>query len=308
MTGAGPEGLADAPGVEAGGQAGGEAERLARPLALLAVALGVAAMLAGALRPGVAPSEPLDRTASVNGAPITVLELETAAAAVTADRSAPRPLTRAELDGLRQRLIDEELLFQYALESGLARHDGDLRKRIVQAAVELIVREVEALAPTDAELEAFLADNPGLVQRDERVLAEHFVVTGGADAAAAARRFLAEGGDFEEAARRFGDPAAAALPRALLNQAKLSDYLGVHAGAVVALEPGDIAGPLGEEGKAHFVLMLGREQAAPLTHAERLAQADAMWRSIERDRRLEAMVERLRAQADIDLARLPEAD
>ena len=285
---------------------------IARWLLLGALLAGIALMLAAALRPVLAPAAaPLDAVAMVNGAPITWLELQSALAAVEADRAHAEPLDRADAERLRARLIDEELLFQYALETDLARHEPTTRKLIIQNAVDLIVREVDAMAPERAEMEAFLAENPGLAAPRPHMRLEHFAVADPPEAARA-RAFLDQGGAFGEAASRFGDPGGVILPGGFLDQAKLADYLGAQAAAQIAsLEAGDMAGPLflAPDGSGrrvgHFVLIVETAAPQPLSEQERLAQAEIMWRSIERDRRLAQTLERLRAGAEIELGALP---
>ena len=102
----------------------------------------------------VAPTE--DAVAWVNGRPIARESYENALAAVANDRK-----TGTLLDGDRERvldrLIDQELLIDRAIELGLHERDPQIRNQLATAMIDFLVRraEDEARAATEAELRAF---------------------------------------------------------------------------------------------------------------------------------------------------------
>jgi hypothetical protein len=79
-------------------------------------------------------------------------------------RTWQRPPTRAELDGLIQDYIREEVLYREALALGLDRDDTIIRRRLRQK-MEFVSDEAAALAtPTDQDLADYLAAHPDQFQ------------------------------------------------------------------------------------------------------------------------------------------------
>ena len=97
-----------------------------------------------------------DAVAWVNGRPIARESYENALRAVAADRK-----TGALRDGDRERvlerLIDQELLLDRAIELGLHERDPQIRNQLATAMIDFLVRRAEddARAADEAELRAF---------------------------------------------------------------------------------------------------------------------------------------------------------
>ncbi|TBY49995.1 peptidyl-prolyl cis-trans isomerase [Rhizobium leguminosarum] len=70
-----------------------------------------------------------------------------------------RPPSAAELKGLIDDYVKEEVLVRQALALGLDRDDAVVRRRLRQKMEFLNTADAEALEPTDAELEAYLTSN-----------------------------------------------------------------------------------------------------------------------------------------------------
>jgi hypothetical protein len=75
-----------------------------------------------------------------------------------------RPPTAEELKALIDDYVKEEILVRQALELGLDRDDTVVRRRLRQKMEFLNVADAEALAPTDAELDAYLKANAAMFQ------------------------------------------------------------------------------------------------------------------------------------------------
>ena len=82
-------------------------------------------------------------------------------------RTWQRPPMRAELDGLIEARVREEVLYREALKLGLDRDDTVVRRRLQQK-MEFVGDELAAVEPTDAELQAFLAANAARFRQPER--------------------------------------------------------------------------------------------------------------------------------------------
>jgi len=80
-----------------------------------------------------------------------------------------RPPTRAEIDGLVQNYVREEVLYRQAVAMGLDKNDPITRRRTVQK-LEFLTNDVAMAAePSDAELEQFLAEHADEYRAPDRI-------------------------------------------------------------------------------------------------------------------------------------------
>jgi hypothetical protein len=80
-----------------------------------------------------------------------------------------RPPTAEELKGLIDDYIAEELYVREALKLGLDQDDTVIRRRLRQKTEFLIAAEVEAQAPSEADLQAYLAAHPEKFETARRI-------------------------------------------------------------------------------------------------------------------------------------------
>ena len=120
-------------------------------------------MLAGAVlavfyivRVPDAPPPFEDAVAWVNGRPIARESYDNALRAVAADRKTGT-LRDGDRERVLERLIDQELLIDRAIELGLHERDPQIRNQLATAMIDFLVRraEDEARAANEAELRAF---------------------------------------------------------------------------------------------------------------------------------------------------------
>jgi hypothetical protein len=285
------------------------AARRARVLLAAGAALGIAlsafGLVRGAAFPGAGLAE--DEIARVNGAAIRRDELERLVGALAADQRSP--VRAADRARVLDRLIEEELLVQRAVEIGLVDSDPAARKALVQALIESVVAEAESEEPGPEALRGFYDAHREYFGAGQRLRIERLVFReregGGAgprERAAAARAALA-GGDEAAAREGLADPPILAVPNALLPPAKLREYLGPEAvEAARALPVGVWSEPLaGADGVQLLRVAERREAEAP--PFERVADQVAVeWRRDRADHALRDYLELLRAEADLVLA------
>jgi parvulin-like peptidyl-prolyl isomerase len=289
----------------------GPAESAATPRAVLWLALGAAAGLTCAAVALLASgpgdgSLPPDAAASVNGTVIRLEELDRAVAGVAADRR--DPIGPAERAHVLDRLLDEELLVQRGLELGLAEHDRRVRGDIVSAVIELAVSQANEEEPSDAEVSAFYEENRGYFSRTDRLMVRQLLVRAEpvrseqearARAEEAARRLRA-GEGFAAVDEALGDPQVAPVPRDLLPETKLREYLGPTAArAAASLEVGGTSDPQ-RTASGYAVLQLIERApgfAPPLAEVEPEVRAELRRRA--GDRALRAYLDELRERADV---------
>lgn len=112
------------------------------------------------------PSElQADEAARINNTSISQDEWQRAIDAANQGRRTA--LNAAEKDAILQKLIDEELLIQLALNLGLAHGIPEVRGRLVQAAMEALSQDGRT-APNTAELQRFVRENPKLFLQTEK--------------------------------------------------------------------------------------------------------------------------------------------
>ena len=114
-----------------------------------------------------------ENIALVNGVGISKSKYMEQLDAVRADRRSD--LNREQGRQILERLIDEELLIQNALETGFANSDKSVRSALVSGVVSSILEEVKTRVPTETELKKFYADNIQLFTPDDKVVISRIV-------------------------------------------------------------------------------------------------------------------------------------
>jgi len=261
--------------------------------------------------PGVG-SIPDDAAALVNGAVIRETRYESALAALAQDSR--DPLSESDRRHVLDRLIEEELLVQRAVELGLDRSDPVVRNTLVSAMIETIVEGVGQREPEAAEVEAFYEANREFFARTDRywVRQLRFPVTRTDDGATNEDDARARA---EEAARRLRDGEAPSLlareldaggvlplPDGYLPAAKLREYLGpTPALRATSLQTGEVSEPVRGGSAYHVLQMVERVTSPPLPLAAVESQVRAEMRRRAGDDSLRDYLERLRADAEVRL-------
>jgi len=119
---------------------------------------------------------------------IVIDEERVTSLATTFQRTWLRPPTRNELDALIQGYVDEEVLYREGLALGLDRDDLVIRRRLRQKVEFLHIDLAQLDAATDAELAAFLNDNPERFREPGRRSFRQVFVNPGEDEAEVRRR------------------------------------------------------------------------------------------------------------------------
>ena len=231
---------------------------------------------------------------------ITAGQIEHLAAGYT--RAWQRPPTEAELKGLVDDWVREEVAVRQAMATGLDRDDTVIRRRLRQKLEFLVEDSVEAAPPTDAELQAWLVQHAEHFRTEPRVaFCQVFVsrerrgAAAEADAAALLAQLSQAGG--VGGCEAFGDPTM--LPReiALSTPRDIERLFGPgFAQLLERFAPGTWGGPLKSSYGLHLVRVHERVDSVlpelagvrPLVEREFLAE--------RRSRQLAAMYEGLLAK------------
>jgi hypothetical protein len=297
--------------------ASGEAsEARARRLLVAGAAAGLVLAVAGIIEnaPGQA-GVPDGAAAVVNGSIIRAAHYERAVAAVASDSR--DPLDATDRARILERLIEEELLVQRAVELGLDRSDPVVRNTLVSAMIETIVSGVGQQEPSADEVAAFFDQNRDFFARSDRFWVRQLrlpITTSGdgrrdeagalARAEEAARRLRA-GESLALVGEELGAHGVVPLPDGYLPAAKLREYLGpTPAQAATQLQTGEVSEPIRGGSAWHVLQMVERVTNPPLSLEAVESQVRAEMRRRAGDDSLRAYLDGLRDDASV---RLPDS-
>jgi hypothetical protein len=270
-----------------------------RSVILLGIGAAAGLALASARlvwRPADAATLPAEAVAVVNGQPIARADFERAVDAVASDRRAG--LAAGDRARVLQRLVDEELLLQRAMDLELPRRDPRIRGQLVTTVIDTALSGDARGEPSEGTLRAFYDGHRSYFARPGRVRLVHRAVPG-TDAASRDRAVaLAEALQ----AGRPPDPTpdVVTVPDALLPVAKLEQYLGPSVlQTVLALPVGGVTQPIASQGGYHVIRLAEREQEEipPYDEVRALVRTEFVRRRGEEA--LRAYLDELRAGATI---------
>lgn len=214
-------------------------------------------------------------------------------------RTWQRPPTDQELKGLIDDYVREEIAVREAMAMGLDRDDTIIRRRLRQKLEFLAEDTIEATAPKDAELQAWLDSHGDSYRIEPEVRFRHVYLSPdrrGADverdAKALLSRLSAAGPAVDTAG--LGDRLLIPGEVARTTQSNVARLFGDEfATAVVAIEPGRWAGPVRSGYGLHLVFVHERVAAATPSLDDVRPQVERDFVADRRRRELAAMYERL---------------
>jgi hypothetical protein len=219
------------------------------------------------------------------------------------------PPTEAELKGLIDDWVREEIAVREAMAAGLDRDDTIIRRRLRQK-LEFVVEDVaEAAAPTDEELKAYLAAHadsfriePMVAFRQVLVNRERRGASAEADARAILARLKAAGGGLRIDGA--GDPTLLPQEVELTSRGEVARIFGSDfAQRIETISPGTWTGPVESGFGLHLVLVKERaEGSVPGLAAVRPAVERELMAE-RRKRQLATMYERFLARYKVVIER-----
>ena len=222
-----------------------------------------------------------------------------------------RPPTDAEIKGLIDEQVKEEIATREAVAMGLDRDDTIIRRRLRQKLEFLAEDTIDLAPPTDAELQAWLDAHPADFRVEAAVAFRQVYVNPdrhGASAETEARAILARLVAAGEAAAidTAGDPLM--LPHEVERSRRTDvarQFGDEFADAILKIEPGRWAGPLRSGYGLHLVFVREREEGRQLTLVEARPQVEREFTSDRRRRQLDAMYEGLLDRYQVVIEKRP---
>ncbi len=237
---------------------------------------------------------------------ITAAEQKNLAALFT--KTWRRPPTLAELNGLIEARVREELFYREALALGLDSGDVIVRRRLAQK-IQFITDDLAATSkPTEQDLKNFLDENkdkyavsPMITFRQVYLSSDRRGPTLMEDAAAV----LAE-------LERGADPAALGdvieLPPQMekATTRSISRSFGREfANAISQVKPGSWSGPVKSGYGAHLVQVLARDEGRIPSLDEARAAVERDWREAQREKARAAYLDALKKKYEISIEQPP---
>lgn len=283
------------------GQPENESRHSAQSWLAMGAALGLLVAALGVIgeRPDV-DDLPTGAVARVGDVLIRVEDYERLVAGLESDRRDPvdAKLRRHVLE----RMIDEELLVQRAVELGLVDIDRRVRANLTSSMIQSIVDDAEEIEPSQRDLRSFYQEHANFFTSPGRLHVRQIFFRGrsaergsGEERATAALAALAGGASFAAVREEHGDDEIAPLPDVLLPALKLREYIGPTAlRRALELEPGATSEPVRSGTGVHILQLVDREPARTPPFETIEEQVRNEWRRRQGDRALRAYLDGLR--------------
>ena len=136
-------------------------------------------------------------------------------------------LTLEKKNLIRERLIDEELLIQRAIELDLVRNDSLVKGNVIQTMFQHIINSNELVEPSEAELREYFSKEKNYFSSGRRYKLKNYTFRNLDDAETAIN--LLNQSDLESFLKLVETESAIDLPNVFLTPQKIRDYLGPKA-------------------------------------------------------------------------------
>jgi len=133
-------------------------------------------------------------------------------------------LTLEKKNLIRERLIDEELLVQKAIELDLIRNNSLVKGNVIQTMFQYIINSSELAEPSEAELREYFIKEKNYFSSGKRYKLKNYTFRNLRDAEIA-RNFLTQS-NFENFLKLIEKENTIDLPNVFLTPQKIRDYLG----------------------------------------------------------------------------------
>ena len=133
-------------------------------------------------------------------------------------------LTLEKKNLIREKLIDEELLIQRAIELDLVRNDSLVKGNVIQTMFQHIINSSELVEPSEAELREYFSKEKNYFSSGRRYKLKNYTFRNLNDAETAIN--LLNQSDLESFLKLVETESAIDLPNVFLTPQKIRDYLG----------------------------------------------------------------------------------
>jgi hypothetical protein len=184
---------------------------------------------------------------------------------LAADRRSPLSLDDKKF--VLERMIEEELLIQRALDMGMLKNNAMARGTIVQQMINSIISDNSMIPVEDRELLTFFEKNKGFFTSAKRLHVKQIYFSdskgSSAERSSAAYEDLIQNRDFKRA-EELGDSTALEIPQTLMTLSKVREYLGPSLMQLAeSMQTGEFSKPQMIGGGHKIIYLVDREDAFP---------------------------------------------
>jgi hypothetical protein len=245
---------------------------------------------------------------------VVVEEADVTRLAEQFQRTWMRPPTRAELEGLAEDFVEEEILYREALALELDKNDLIIRRRMRQKIEFLNADLVEQAEPTDDELQTYLEANPEKFEVPSRYSFQQIYLNPEASSDHAEKRAAAVLAELQADPWLGADPQslgdATLLPTGLESASRrmISSVFGAGlADAVAGAEMDVWTGPYDSSYGLHLILLTEKEEGGLPPFEQIRPTVEREWSNERRQEANERFYRALRERYSIEI-RLPDPD
>ncbi len=219
-----------------------------------------------------------------------------------------RPPSAQDLSELVENRIRDEILYREGVAMGLDKDDALIKRRVRQK-YELIAEEEDgSIAPTDADLEAFLKANPDRFRAPPQISFNQIVIPRSDSDTEAKAQIEA----MKSALANGAKPGTLGGPSLLPNDIPdtpldlvARDFGTIFAEALATIPVGQWSGPVPSAYGFHLVRLHSRTPSAMQPLAEIRPKVAREWENDRRTRAREARIAELRKAYDVVIENLP---
>ena len=247
-----------------------------------------------------------EAVAWINGQPLREQYYRQAIKAVDNDKR--MPLTTEDTQRILDRLIDEELLIQQALDLGYLHHDVKVRALLIGRMRDRVLATDSEEADND-RLQAFFAEHRDRFTSPTVYHVRQIAVAGEdhRQQAEKLKQSMHNGTPFEPLWRQYRTASIDPVPDSPLPSSKLYQLLGERAfQALQSMQPGEVSEPIHLQDQSLLLQLVDTGNHQPVAFEQVRDQVAALYQRFRDEQAFGDYVQQLRQQADIQLA-LPAA-
>ena len=204
-----------------------------------------------------------------------------------------------DIDMVLDKLIDEELLIQRAIDLGMLETDSQVRSVIIQKMIESILSEIDNLSYSDQDLKNFYISNKDFFASSPKLqLLKLSFDKSSLNSAKKAQEYILDG-DFVSA-KKLARNDVIDLPNALLPATKVREYIGPKLTEIaMQLEPGSVSELITDTDSVHLLILLKKEVSVTQEFNEISEQVRNEFLKREGDKLFLEYLENLRSWYDV---------
>jgi hypothetical protein len=165
-------------------------------------------------------------------------------------------LIASDAENILERMIDEELLIQRAVDLGMLENDSELRSIIIQKMISSIIAETKNVRFSQQDLQTFFVENKDFFAPSPKLHLLKLSFPGVNAAQADKARQMILSGDLVSA-KQLAETDVIQLPNTLLPATKIREYIGpLLTQEALKLNDGEVSQIIASENQLHLLIVV----------------------------------------------------